>query len=700
MRSDLLASPLLTPRDNNVTTETYNRVLREILDKHAPIETRTITLRPNAPWFSSSEDLRVLKRDRRRFERQYRMSGLEIHRQMYKEKCLAYRDALDQAKANYYSNKIRDSDTNGLFRIIDGLFKVKAISPLPTHDSALDLAESFSSYFNEKILKLRDTLSSRTELTHLLTKEPPCSSSFMKFETVSEKFIRDLVLKSPTKSCSLDPIPTGILKEHVDLLATPITNIINESFSSGVFPDSLKEGVVFPSFKKSCTDWEAFASYRPITNISFLSKLLERAAAIQTKNYLTAEGLLAKWQSAYRQHHSTETALLRVVNDILLSIDARKEVVLVMLDLSSAFDTIDHTLLLERLRNYYGFQDKVLMWFTSYLMGRSQSVVVKQLHSSSKCLAFGVPQGSVLGPLLFSLYFAPLEKVIHNHDLACMMYADDTQLYLTISPNHDPTTSLLKLEQCIKDVINWCSANALVCNPSKTEVVHFCSRFTEAREDIGSISINGTKVIPVSSARNLGVVFDKFLDFSSHINAICKSATFSIRNIGKLRKYLNQADTERLVHAFITSKLDSCNSILFGLPSYQIEKLQRVQNSAARLVTRTKKLEHISPVLYDLHWLTVKNRIIFKILLITFKALHGLAPGYLSDLITPYRPSRSLRSMVANLLILPKCRTKTYGERAFAVAGPTLWNSLPQFMRELTSVNQFKAHLKTYLFDK
>ena len=240
-----------------------------------------------------------------------------------------------------------------------------------------------------------------------------------------------------------------------------------------------------------------------------------------------------------------------------------------MLDLSSAFDTIDHTLLLERLRNYYGFQDKVLMWFTSYLMGRSQSVVVKQIHSSSKCLAFGVPQGSVLGPLLFSLYFAPLEKVIHNHDLACMMYADDTQLYLTISPNHDPTTSLLKLEQCIKDVINWCSANALVCNPSKTEVVHFCSRFTEAREDIGSISINGTKVIPVSSARNLGVVFDKFLDFSSHINAICKSATFSIRNIGRLRKYLNQADTERLVHAFVTSKLDSCNSILFGLPSYQ-----------------------------------------------------------------------------------------------------------------------------------
>ena len=117
-------------------------------------------------------------------------------------------------------------------------------------------------------------------------------------------------------------------------------------------------------------------------------------------------------------------------------------------------------------------------------------------------------------------------------------------------------------------------------------------------------------------------------------------------------------------------------------------------------VTRTKKSEHISPVLYDLHWLTVKNRIIFKILLITFKALHGLAPGYLSDLITPHRPSRSLRSMVANLLILPKCRTKTYGERAFAVAGPTLWNSLPQPMREVTSVNQFKAHLKTYLFDK
>jgi len=525
-RNDLVASPLFVPADANMMADRYNAVLRELLDKHAPEKTRYITLRPNAPWISNSEELRALKQEKRKRERRFRSSGLEILRQLYQEKCQEYKTALDKAKTTYYSTKIQESDSNELFHMIDGLFKVKSVSPLPSHDSLVERAEIFNEYFNEKIKKLRDSLSNSVDPTSVLAvslMSTPCSSVFSEFAPVSKNFITDLVDKAPAKSCCLDPVPTHLLKQHMDLLVSPITNIVNESLGSGVFPTSLKEGLVHPSFKKSATDYEDFACNRPVTNIAFLSNLLERVVALQTRNYLLEKGLLPLMQSAYRQHYSIETALLWDVNNIPLAIDSKQDVVLILLDLSSAFDTIDHALLIDRLRHHYGFDGRFLEWYRSYLSGRSQKVVVRNTLSSSKPLMFGVPQGSVLGPLLFSMYFAPLEEVIRGHDLDCMMYADDTQLYIRIKPGEDPFTSLAKLELCIKVVITWCESNGLVCNPSKTEVVHFTSRFA-ASEPIPSVSVNGTLVIPVNSARSLGVVLDRHPSPSSQVNNVCKYA--------------------------------------------------------------------------------------------------------------------------------------------------------------------------------
>ncbi|KAK3754550.1 hypothetical protein QZH41_005583 [Actinostola sp. cb2023] len=171
---------------------------------------------------------------------------------------------------------------------------------------------------------------------------------------------------------------------------------------------------------------------------------------------------------------------------------------------------------------------------------------------------------------------------------------------------------------CVKDILIWCTANGLACNSDKTEVVHFTSRHSKYQEQILGIDANDVTIVPKPAARNLGVIVDSHLMMTGHVNNICKAAFFAIRNIGKIRKYLSQDDCERLqIHAFITSKLDSCNSILFGLPNTELDKLQRVQNAAARLVTRAKKTDHITPTLQRLHWLPVKARIVFKILLIT-----------------------------------------------------------------------------------
>ena len=191
--------------------------------------------------------------------------------------------------------------------------------------------------------------------------------------------------------------------------------------------------------------------------------------------------------------------------------------------------------------------------------------------------------------------------------------------------------------------------------------------------------------------RDLGALLDQHLLLKKQINNICKGAWYVIQKIGRIRPYLSQEVCERLVHAFISSKLDSYNSILYGLPVTELNKLQCVQNAAARLILEL-------PNLIILHSLPVKDRISFKLLLLTFKALHGLAPIYISELIKPYNPSRSLRSSTLNYLSVPKSNTATYGERCFSVAAPKLWNSLPGDFRYIENLCTFKTSIKTWLF--
>ena len=319
---------------NNLTDQ-YNHVLQELIDKHAPERIRSITLRPNAPWFNDC--LRVLKKQRRQCERKYLTTGLEIHRQIYKDLCRSYTMALNSAKSEYYKAQITKSDQNQLFHVINGLFKVKPVPPLPSYESPQSLAEDFNDYFSSKIQALRDNLQKSSLLTmdmHVAIDSSPCRCSFSEFAVVSENYTSDIIEHFKPKSCMLDPAPTQVLIQSADVLADPLTKLINASLTSGVFPTSLKQGVIHPSIKRQALDRQMFSSYRPITNIAFLSKTLERVAAAQTINYLIANHLLAKLQSAHRRFHSTETALLCVFNDISCAIDKHQGVVLVLLDLS------------------------------------------------------------------------------------------------------------------------------------------------------------------------------------------------------------------------------------------------------------------------------------------------------------------------------------------------------------------------------
>ena len=324
---------------------------------------------------------------------------------------------------------------------------------------------------------------------------------------------------------------------------------------------------------------------------------------------------------------------------------------------------MNHSTLLGRLQSKLGLRSTALAWLKSYLSGRSQRIIVNGKLSRKFPLNCGVPQGSCLGPLLFNIYVSSLFEIIDRHFPDAHLFADDLQLYLSFSPSSSvdedsailamhncvddiknwaasngltlkEDSAILAMQDCVADIKNWATSNGLMLNDNKTEFV-----VVGTRQQLCKINVNGIKVgnalIPAtSSVRNLGAWFDETFSMDTHVTKTCSASFFHLHNIRRIRKYLTPAATETLIHAFVTIRIDYCNSLMYGLPAYQLAKIQRVQNAAASLILNESKFCHITPLLKQLQWLPVTHRIRFKLLLMTFKAVHSLSPQYIRDLIT------------------------------------------------------------------
>ena len=711
-RTDILNSELSNTSnfiDCNTATNLYNEVLGDLLDKHAPIN--EFRVNPDQDKWVNSE-VQSARRIRRKAERDFRRLKTDEAKKTYRK---AYKDAeavINIRRDSYYCQQLEQSidSKKDTYKIVNNLMD-RNLSKNITPDCKPDeiLCEELKDYFHQKVQDIYSNFDKRdTPGTDLLNEcaTPSASHTWNNFQAITEDELDGIIRDLNKKECEEDPIPVKLLVQCLEEIRPIILFIVNDSLKNGVFPEALKSALVRPSIKDENGDANSYKNYRPISNLPFLSKIIEKSVHRQLENYLQRHNLHAEFQSGYKSNHSCETATLAIYNDLLCLSDSRSKIILLLLDLSAAFDTVNHELLLRRLQKTYGLSGNVLNWFKSYLSNRSFSVYIGK-HRSNKCfLTIGVPQGSILGPILFILYTKELIAIARKHGFHIHLYADDTQLYIEFNPLSQDISSIeQQIVECLAEIKDWMTANKLKLNPNKTEVLIASSvnRFSNWSNNGLSFIADGKSIEPIDVVKNLGIKFDKDLSFEEHISSVVQACYIQLRNLRALGSKLNFDLKKQLIHCLIFSKLDYCNGLFYGLPDKLIKKLQKVQNSCVRFLFGKEgytKWGSVTPLLQQAHFLPIKERIKFKIALMVFKCLNNIAPSYLRSCISVKdEPLKTLRTdQDFFLLKTPSVTNLVRTERGFSFSGPYVWNNLPYELRTCCDINQFKKSLKTFLF--
>ena len=430
-------------------------------------------------------------------------------------------------------------------------------------------------FFITKIAKIREVLESACMDTipagDCCTCIPPKLATF---KVLTYQDVEKIISRSTSTSCEVDPIPTSLLKEALPLLIEILTAIVNLSMQSSVFPESLMEALVKPLLKKITLELTD-KNYRPVLKLQFTGKLIEHAVTNQLNEHITQNNLREPVQLAYRSGHSTETAFLKVCNDMLRTLDTQEVMCLVLLDLPTAFNTVNHWILLRHLESNFGITDTALAWIRSNLSDHSQNVVIGKAESDPITLIFGVPQGSMLGLILFTLYTSPLGQICNRHGITYHIYTDDQQIYMAFKPSKkgDQKDCVRRLENCIGEIRMWMSTNMWKLNDEKIEFTIFCRQWLAKVQQI-TIMIGDIRIKPVEYVRNLGFFMDNQLKNHIPINKLTSSLYYNLWNIHKIRGKLDFELAKTFTQALILSKVVYCNSLLLATTLYQLDKLQ------------------------------------------------------------------------------------------------------------------------------
>ena len=504
------------------------------------------------------------------------------------------------------------------------------------------------------------------------------------FKSCSPNEVRKLLEKLDIKkSTGLDNLPSRMLKIAAGVLAPSLAFLFNQSISSGIVPTEWKLARVTPIFKKGKR--QDVNNYRPISIIPAVAKVFERIIYDQFFKYLNDNDLLVNCQSGFRSLHSTLTSLLEASNSWSVNIDNGLMNGVIFIDLKKAFDTIDHKILLRKLASY-GIDHRTLKWFDSYLSDRQQKCVVNGELSGARAVTCGVPQGSLIGPLLFLIYINDLPNCLSK--ALPRMYADDTSISIAAS-------SLPELESALNTELTylheWLNVNKLSLNIAKTELMLIGSRQRLSATTTGhslTIQIKGHEIDRVPHTKSLGVHIDQNLSWSKHVNETAKIVSSGIGALKRLRPFICEDTAILLYRALIEPYFDYCCPVWDGLSNELADKLQKLQNRAIRVITNSDHYSSAIALRGELGWDNLCTRRKKQKLKLMFKTLNDQSPEYLKDPFMPFSTDYGLRNS-DNKLALPKPRTD-FLKRSFCYSGAQLWNSLPSNVRAIRSFTKFK----------
>ena len=519
-QGDIRKSALFTDPADSVDgfADQLESTVGDILERHCPLRRRTkfAAARRDSRWLN--DEAITAKRERRRLERKWKATKNESDRIRYRKFCREANKKIVGAREEFYKERIHAaaSDPRRRWSEIRNVLHMTSSAEVLPPEECQGRCDRFIEYFVGKVRSVKQAVSDKVDslvggrMDPLFHDHAHVGPDFAELEPPSIDDVKKILGSIPGKSSNMDAIPTSLLKSCADIFAPLIARLAALSFREGQFPSRFKIASVTPLLKKPGLDSEVPGNYRPISNLNNISKILERLFLRNIIDHVSSSPSFNSSQSAYRKDHSTETALLRLLNDIYCAADRKSRSLLILLDLSAAFDTLDIGTLIRRLEHTFGIVGPALNWIKSYLTNRSQFVRVGGNRSAEVLCEYGVPQGSVLGPLLFTLYIAPVANVITSHGVSHLQYADDTQLYIAL----DKDESIEILQNCADAVYSWFAQNGLSLNPEKSEAILLGTGARLRREDqIPSVSFAETTVGTRTSVKSLGVTIDSGLTF-------------------------------------------------------------------------------------------------------------------------------------------------------------------------------------------
>ena len=690
--------------DSNFSLNSFKDTIYEVLDKHMPLKKankKELKLEAK-PWITPGILISIKRRDQLLNKYIKAPEGEhknELHKQykILRNKIVAL---LRLSKNQHYRSYFRSNSTDikKTWKGIKSIINLRTASNnLPTtmliknanESDPTKLAEGFNSHYATVAKKLQDNIySNNTDFKKYLSNR--VDSNFLFRSADTEEILRIISSFVNSKASGPNSIPTEVLKLLAPILCFPLKEIINISFATGIYPDKLKLAEIIPIYKNK-GDPHLVVNYRPISLLSNLNKIFEKLVHERLYSFLELHDCIFELQFGFRTKHSTNHALMSLTEMIRNALDNSKFACGIFVDFQKAFDTVDHNILLEKLE-HYGVRGLANNWFKSYLSNRQQYVSVNGFHSNTLPMEYGVPQGSVLGPLLFLIYINDLHNAIRHS--VVHHFADDTNL-LYVSENLKTIQN--KINQDLKSLCTWLRANKISLNASKTELIIFRDPRKKMKMDL-KIKIDGKKLVPCSSVKYLGVYIDCHLNWNTHRTELSTKLSRAIGMLSKIRYYVDK-DTLRMVYHGIFSSLLIYGSQIWGQHNAITKKLQILQNKALRIMHFQPPRTSATPLFKISNILKINDHINLQNFLIAYSSLKGLLPQSLQGKMSFREHPYQTRIMDCLQLSRPPSRTIFYGSRSINARAIEIWNYINKTHFEQKFLDKSHAICKNFIID-